>query len=113
MARPPNYSQDKKRREEAARRKRDEKQQPKTVIFPRFHQLDATRKVVADVLAQGPGQRYLIQHSDCRMSALEAPRRLISSTVGWWLRTTSRQGHIETPEVNLDLYIDDRKDRRG
>ncbi|MBB2927108.1 type I restriction endonuclease subunit R [Paraburkholderia silvatlantica] len=43
--------------------KRDEKQQLKTVIFPRFHQLDATRKVVADVLAQGPGQRYLIQHS--------------------------------------------------
>ncbi|WP_321927858.1 type I restriction endonuclease subunit R [Paraburkholderia guartelaensis] len=43
--------------------KRDEKQQLKTVIFPRYHQLDATRKVVADVLAQGPGQRYLIQHS--------------------------------------------------
>jgi type I restriction enzyme R subunit len=33
------------------------------VIFPRYHQLDATRRLVADVLAQGPGQRYLIQHS--------------------------------------------------
>jgi type I restriction enzyme R subunit len=43
--------------------KRDEKKQPKTVIFPRYHQLDATRQLVADVLAQGPGQRYLIQHS--------------------------------------------------
>jgi len=43
--------------------KRDEKKQPKTVIFPRYHQLDATRKLVADVLAQGPGERYLIQHS--------------------------------------------------
>lgn len=43
--------------------KRDEKKQPKTVIFPRYHQLDATRKLVADVLAHGPGQRYLIQHS--------------------------------------------------
>jgi type I restriction enzyme, R subunit len=43
--------------------KRDEKKQLKNVIFPRFHQLDATRKVVADVLAEGPGQRYLIQHS--------------------------------------------------
>lgn len=43
--------------------KRDDKKQLKTVIFPRYQQLDATRKVVADVLAQGPGQRYLIQHS--------------------------------------------------
>ncbi|WP_186021445.1 type I restriction endonuclease subunit R [Burkholderia gladioli] len=43
--------------------KRDEKKQLKAVIFPRYHQLDATRKLVADVLAQGPGQRYLIQHS--------------------------------------------------
>jgi type I restriction enzyme, R subunit len=43
--------------------KRDDKKQLKSVIFPRYHQLHATRKVVADVLAQGPGQRYLIQHS--------------------------------------------------
>jgi len=32
-------------------------------IFPRFHQLDATRKLIADVLANGAGERYLIQHS--------------------------------------------------
>lgn len=43
--------------------KRDEKKQLKAVIFPRYHQLDATRRLVADVQAQGPGQRYLIQHS--------------------------------------------------
>ncbi|WP_186052471.1 type I restriction endonuclease subunit R [Burkholderia gladioli] len=43
--------------------KRDDKKQLKSVIFPRYHQLDATRKLVADVLAEGPGQRYLIQHS--------------------------------------------------
>ncbi|WP_066334013.1 type I restriction endonuclease subunit R [Azohydromonas lata] len=43
--------------------KRDEKKQLQAVIFPRFHQLDATRKLVADVLSLGPGQRYLIQHS--------------------------------------------------
>ncbi|MBO7820336.1 type I restriction endonuclease subunit R [Burkholderia pseudomallei] len=43
--------------------KRDDKKRLKAVIFPRYHQLDATRKLVADVLAQGPGQRYLIQHS--------------------------------------------------
>lgn len=43
--------------------KRDDKKRPAAVIFPRYHQLDATRRLVADVLAQGPGQRYLIQHS--------------------------------------------------
>ena len=43
--------------------KRDDRKQPASVIFPRYHQLDATRKLVADVLANGAGQRYLIQHS--------------------------------------------------
>lgn len=43
--------------------KRDEKKQPKAVVFPRYHQLDATRKLIADVLEKGAGQRYLIQHS--------------------------------------------------
>lgn len=43
--------------------KRDERKQLSSVIFPRYHQLDATRKLVADVRANGVGQRYLIQHS--------------------------------------------------
>jgi len=43
--------------------KRDDKKQLKSVIFPRYHQLDATRKLVADVLTNGSGERYLIQHS--------------------------------------------------
>lgn len=43
--------------------KRNDKKQLTGVIFPRFHQLDATRKLVADVLENGPGERYLIQHS--------------------------------------------------
>ncbi len=43
--------------------KRDDKKQLTSVIFPRYHQLDATRKLVADVLEHGAGQRYLIQHS--------------------------------------------------
>ena len=32
-------------------------------IFPRFHQLVATRKIVAAVLEDGAGGKYLIQHS--------------------------------------------------
>ncbi len=33
------------------------------VIFPRYHQLDVTRKLQAAVLEDGAGGRYLIQHS--------------------------------------------------
>jgi type I restriction enzyme R subunit len=32
-------------------------------IFPRYHQLTVTRKLVAAVTAEGPGGKYLIQHS--------------------------------------------------
>jgi len=35
----------------------------KTQIFPRYHQLDVVRTLLADVQARGVGQRYLIQHS--------------------------------------------------
>jgi type I restriction enzyme R subunit len=62
--------------------RRDSKKQIKAVIFPRYHQLDATRKLLAAVLSEhsqgvrrgckdaeastttlGAGQKYLIQHS--------------------------------------------------
>ena len=43
--------------------KRNDKKQLASVIFPRYHQLDATRQLLADVLDKGAGQRYLIQHS--------------------------------------------------
>jgi type I restriction enzyme R subunit len=42
---------------------KDKKGKVTKVIFPRFHQLDATRKLVAAVLDEGPGKKYLIQHS--------------------------------------------------
>jgi len=32
-------------------------------IFPRYHQLDVVRKLLADAKAKGAGRRYLIQHS--------------------------------------------------
>ncbi len=32
-------------------------------IFPRYHQLDAVRKLLADGAARGAGRRYLIEHS--------------------------------------------------
>ncbi|MEZ4647520.1 MAG: putative DNA binding domain-containing protein [Candidatus Eisenbacteria bacterium] len=33
------------------------------LIFPRYHQLDAVRRMVRDAKTEGPGKRYLIQHS--------------------------------------------------
>ena len=43
----------------------DEETKKKTVkqIFPRYHQLDVVEKLIADVEANGVGNRYLIQHS--------------------------------------------------
>ena len=43
--------------------KRDKKKQISAVIFPRYHQLDATRKLRQQVRKEGAGGRFLIQHS--------------------------------------------------
>ncbi len=32
-------------------------------VFPRYHQLDVVRQLLADVMGRGAGKRYLIQHS--------------------------------------------------
>ena len=42
---------------------RDKKKQITKVIFPRYHQLDVTRKLQVAVLVEGPGGKYLVQHS--------------------------------------------------
>ena len=42
---------------------KDEKGKIKAILFPRYHQLDATRRLQAAVLAEGVGGKYLIQHS--------------------------------------------------
>ena len=45
-----------------------------TMIFPRFQQLDAVRKLMAHAGAHGPGRNYLIQHSAGSGK---------SNTIGW------------------------------
>ncbi|TAJ86350.1 MAG: type I restriction endonuclease subunit R [Reyranella sp.] len=42
---------------------RDKKKQIGRIVFPRFHQLDVTRRLQAAVLAEGAGGKYLVQHS--------------------------------------------------
>lgn len=34
-----------------------------SLLFPRYHQLDAVRRLTADAKTNGPGKNYLIQHS--------------------------------------------------
>ncbi|AFM10716.1 type I restriction endonuclease subunit R [Turneriella parva] len=34
-----------------------------SLIFPRYHQLDVVRKLLANAKAKGPGRNYLVQHS--------------------------------------------------
>ena len=41
----------------------DTKKKTYTQVFPRYHQLDVVERLLADVKANGIGQRYLIQHS--------------------------------------------------
>lgn len=45
--------------------KKDEKtgKKKREQIFPRYHQLDVVRRLLADVKQRGAGHRYLIQHS--------------------------------------------------
>ena len=46
-------------------KKKDEKtgQEKQSVVWPRYHQLDCVRKLLAETKVKGVGQRFLIQHS--------------------------------------------------
>ncbi len=43
--------------------KRNDKKQIESILFPRFHQLGVTRELQSAVLRDGPGGKYLVQHS--------------------------------------------------
>ena len=47
----------------STRRTRRPARRSATQIFPRYHQLDVVRRLLADAGEHGAGQRYLIQHS--------------------------------------------------
>ncbi len=52
-----NYAQIVKRKDDQTGKDKSEQ------IFPRYHQLDSVRKLLADAVQDGVGQRYLIEHS--------------------------------------------------
>ncbi len=51
-----NYAQVVEEKDDKGRKKQKQ-------IFPRYHQLDVVRKLLADAKSNGAGQKYLIQHS--------------------------------------------------
>ena len=51
-----NYAQIVEEEDDKGKKKRKQ-------IFPRYHQLDAVRKLLADAGGRGAGKRYLVQHS--------------------------------------------------
>ena len=52
-----NYAQVVESRDERTGRK------TRTQVWPRYHQLDVVRRLLADAAAHGAGRRYLVQHS--------------------------------------------------
>ena len=63
------HLQTEEKRDEAGRKVKKE-----TLIFPRYHQLEAVRDLVAAAKTEGPGHNYLIEHSAGSGK---------SNTIGW------------------------------
>lgn len=76
------------------------------LIFPRFHQLDTVRKLMAHARAHGPGYNYLIQHSAGSGK---------SNTIGWTahqainLHDDQDQAVFDTAIIVTDRIVLDRQ----
>lgn len=71
------------------------------VIFPRFHQLDAVRRMIADVRMNGSGKNYLIQHSAGSGK---------SNSIAWTAyRLASLHNDKNEPVFNSVIIITDRR----
>lgn len=75
--------------------KNDKEIEKKIMIFPRYHQLDAVRKVVQDVENKGVGNNYLIQHSTGSGKSI---------TISWLAHHFSSL-HNENDEVIFDSVV--------
>lgn len=71
-----------------------------TLIFPRFHQLDAVNSMVADAKANGPGQTYLCEHSAGSGK---------TSTIAWTAHDLVKLRRDDgTPVFNAAIIVTDR-----
>ena len=70
------------------------------MIFPRFQQLDAVRKMIAHARAHGPGSNYLIQHSAGSGK---------SNTIGWLAhQAINLHDDEDQPVFNTAIIVTDR-----
>jgi type I restriction enzyme R subunit len=71
------------------------------LIFPRYHQLDTTRKLVAHARENGPGHRYLVQHSAGSGK---------SNTIAWLAhQLSSLHGAGDRPVFDSTIIVTDRR----
>ncbi len=77
------------------------KKKRETLIFPRYHQLKATRKLLAATLKNGVGENYLIQHSAGSGK---------TNTISWTAhQLASLHGADDRPIFNSIVVISDRR----
>ena len=73
----------------------------KTLIFPRYHQLDVVRKLISDVRENGSGRNYLIQHSAGSGK---------SNSIAWTsYRLASLFGEDDKPVFSSVIVVTDRR----
>jgi type I restriction enzyme R subunit len=73
----------------------------KKLLFPRYHQLETVRRLLADVRASGAGRRYLIQHSAGSGK---------SNTLAWLAyRLSVLQDDTDHPIFDSVIIISDRR----
>lgn len=73
----------------------------KALIFPRYHQLDVVRKLIADVRTNGSGRNYLIQHSAGSGK---------SNSIAWTAyRLASLFGDDDKPVFSSVIVVTDRR----
>ena len=78
-----------------------DKGKDKALIFPRYHQWDAVRKVLAHVRVHGTGENYLIEHSAGSGK---------SNSIAWLAhRLSGLHGADDVPVFNSVIVITDRR----
>ena len=89
-----NYAQLVEVRDERTGRKR------RTQIWPRYHQLDVVRRLLADARAHGAGRRYLIQHSAGSGK---------SNSIAWLVHRSIRLAREGAPVFDSIIVVTDRR----
>ena len=69
-------------------------------IWPRYHQLDAVRRLLADAGAHGPGKRYLIHHSAGSGKSL---------SIAWLAHQLIRLERDDAPVFDSIIVVTDRR----